>query len=270
MSVSVCLSVTEVHWRIIARDASSCQILSKFLKRLEIFRFFFEMVAIRHFGFVGHILGPPAKSIWSSYYNRSNFSPNPFRSFHNKKCKFDIYFACLAGKGLFTPLKLFSLRSDPLASSAYCRSETVSLDILVFARSRWLFNFKRLLSRRKLSGIPASNGSPFRNTKVTHDEAIFAHPSCLPGTWAVSTSVSALVVKFEEINLKFNKVRKSSISAFNHSSYRKTLNILNIVSRNRLKITGAKMQHCFAMTRTSNRSDSSPFTTSLASFGESI
>jgi len=37
-------------------------------------------------------------------------------------------------------------------------------------------------------------------------------------------------VKFEEINLKFKKVRKSLRSTFNHNCYRKTLNVLNIVT----------------------------------------
>ena len=39
-----------------------------------------------------------------------------------------------------------------------------------------------------------------------------------------------IVVRFEEINSKFKKVRKSLRSTFSHNCYRKTLSMLNIVT----------------------------------------
>jgi len=41
--------------------ASPCQISSKSVKRLQIWRFngFFKMLAVRQLGFVGRVLGPP-------------------------------------------------------------------------------------------------------------------------------------------------------------------------------------------------------------------
>jgi len=51
------------------------------------------------------------------------------------------------------------------ASSAYCKSKMVSLETLVFACSRLILN--KLLSNRKLMGIPAFGGSPLRKTRVT-------------------------------------------------------------------------------------------------------
>ena len=51
------------------------------------------------------------------------------------------------------------------SSSAYCRSNMVSDEILVFASS--LLILSMLPSSRKLMGIPAFGGSPFRKTRVT-------------------------------------------------------------------------------------------------------
>ena len=42
--------------------------------------------------------------------------------------------------------------------------------------------------------------------------------------------VRPIVVKFEEINIKFGKVRKSSRSTCNHDRYWKTLSILSILN----------------------------------------
>ena len=51
------------------QSAPACQISSKSIKRLLRYgdlTFFFRMAAVRHHGFVGRALGPPAKTTWWS------------------------------------------------------------------------------------------------------------------------------------------------------------------------------------------------------------
>ena len=122
-----------------------------------------------------------------------------------------------------------------VAATLICRHRVLHTCIRYCGRLGWLA-WRRQVQPRTGSCCSACIHESWSSKRRLKCSSRTSSPPCLAG---LIRTLLGIVVKSEEITLKFKnssrcnkfqRVRKSLISTFNHNCYRKTLSVLNIVT----------------------------------------